>query len=121
MMPGRQARRTRRKGYSAKLVELDFVHLVEERRGRVRSSPVRHREVMMRTLPAMMLHLLNPFMPLFSRRIWTYVEGLLAGVIRVPGRATVSSASRVTGLWGKPSAFSAIIGSTIATAGRVGR
>jgi hypothetical protein len=35
----------------------------------------------MRTLPAMMLHLLNPFMPLFSRRVWPYVQVLLAGAI----------------------------------------
>src|SRR5215207_7193610 len=32
------------------LLELDFVHSVRKK-GRVRSSPVRHREVMMRTLP----------------------------------------------------------------------
>src|SRR5829696_9801667 len=47
------------------------------KKGRVRSSPVRHREVMMRTLPAMKLHLLNPFMPLFSRRLWPHVQVLL--------------------------------------------
>src|SRR5215217_9468497 len=57
--------------------ELDFVHLVRVRRGRVRSSPVRHREVMMRTLPSTMLHLLNPFVPLFSRRLWPHVQVLL--------------------------------------------
>src|SRR5215211_6017348 len=45
---------------------LDFIHPMRKK-GRVRSSPVRHREVMMRTLPAMMLHLLNPFVPLFSQ------------------------------------------------------
>jgi hypothetical protein len=55
---------------------LDFVHLVRGRRGRVRSSPVRHREVMMRTLPTTMLHLLNPFVPLFSRRLWQGAYGL---------------------------------------------
>jgi hypothetical protein len=49
---------------------LDFVHLVRGRRGKVRSSPTCRREVMMCTLPAMMLHLLEPFVPLFSRRVW---------------------------------------------------
>jgi DDE superfamily endonuclease len=52
----------------------------------------------MRTLPAMMLHLLNPFMPLFSRRVWPYVQELLAGAILAPGKRTVSAALRVMGL-----------------------
>src|SRR5215212_7088057 len=77
---------------------LDFVHLVRGRRGRVRSSPVRHREVMMRTLPTTMLHLLNPFVPLFSRRVWPHVQVLLAGAILAPGKRTVSAALRVMGL-----------------------
>src|SRR5919107_53662 len=77
---------------------LDFVHLVRGRRGRVRSSPVRHREVMMRTLPTTMLHLLNPFVPLFSRRLWPHVQVLLAVAILAPGKRTVSAALRVMGL-----------------------
>ena len=53
----------------------------------------------MRTLPAMMLHLLNPFMPLFSRRLWPHVQVLLVGAILTPGKRTVSSAAlRVMGL-----------------------
>ncbi len=52
----------------------------------------------MRTLPAMMLHLLNPFMPLFSRRLWPHVQVLLVGAILTPGKRTVSSALRVMGL-----------------------
>jgi DDE superfamily endonuclease len=52
----------------------------------------------MRTLPAMMLHLLNPFMPLFSRRLWPHVQVLLAGAILAPGKRTVSAALRVMGL-----------------------
>jgi len=54
--------------------------------------------VMMRTLPAKMLHLLNPFMPLFSRRLWPHVQVLLAGAILAPGKRTVSAALRVMGL-----------------------
>ncbi len=52
----------------------------------------------MRTLPAMMLHLLEPFVPLFSRRVWPYVQTLLAGAILAPGKRTVSAALRVMGL-----------------------
>jgi hypothetical protein len=59
---------------------------------------------MMRTLPAMMLHLLNPFMPLFSRRVWSHVQVLLAGTILAPDRRTVSAALRVMG-WGQTEHF----------------
>jgi hypothetical protein len=52
----------------------------------------------MRTLPIRMLHLLNPFVPLFSGRVWPHVQLLLAGVILAPGKRTVSAALRVTGL-----------------------
>jgi hypothetical protein len=52
----------------------------------------------MRTLPTMMLHLLNPFVPLFSRRLWPHVQVLLAGAILAPGKRTVSGALRVMGL-----------------------
>ncbi len=52
----------------------------------------------MRTLPAKMLHLLNPFMALFSRRLWPHVQVLLAGAVLTPGKRTVSAALRVMGL-----------------------
>jgi hypothetical protein len=52
----------------------------------------------MRTLPAMMLHLLNPFVPLFSTRLWPHVQVLLAGAILAPGKRTVSAALRLMGL-----------------------
>ena len=45
-----------------------------------------------------MLHLLNPFVPLFSRRVWPHVQVLLAGAILAPGKRTVSAALRVMGL-----------------------
>ncbi|HET6260898.1 MAG TPA: transposase, partial [Chloroflexia bacterium] len=45
-----------------------------------------------------MLHLLNPFVPLFSRRVWSHVQVLLAGAILAPGQRTVSAALRVMGL-----------------------
>jgi hypothetical protein len=52
----------------------------------------------MRTLPTTMLHLLNPFVPLFSRRLWPHVQVLLAGAILAPGKRTISAALRVMGL-----------------------
>ena len=52
----------------------------------------------MRTLPTTMLHLLNPFVPLFSRRLWPHVQVLLVGAILAPGKRTVSAALRVMGL-----------------------
>src|SRR5215208_2708136 len=53
---------------------------------------------MMPTLPTKMLHLLNPFVPLFSRRLWPHVQVLLIGAILAPGKRTVSAALRVMGL-----------------------
>jgi len=70
----------------------------------------------MRTLPAMMLHLLNPFVPLFSRRVWSHVQVLLAGAILDPGRRTIRSWLRageplvphyVSWVLGKPSTSNA--------------
>jgi hypothetical protein len=52
----------------------------------------------MRTLPVKMLHLLNPFVPLFSRRVWLHAQVLVAGAILAPGKRTVSAALRVMGL-----------------------
>lgn len=52
----------------------------------------------MRTLPTTMLHLLNAFVPVFSRRVWPHVQVLLAGAILAPGQRTVSAALRVMGL-----------------------
>ncbi len=46
----------------------------------------------MRTLPTMMIRLLAPFAPLFSRRVWQNAQVLLMGAILAPGRRTVSSA-----------------------------
>ncbi len=52
----------------------------------------------MRTLPTVMIRVLAPFAPLFSKRIWQHVQVLLAGAILAPGRRTVSSALRAMGL-----------------------
>ena len=52
----------------------------------------------MRTLPATMIGLLAPFVPLFSKRVWQNAQVLLMGTILTPGRRTVSSALRTMGL-----------------------
>jgi DDE superfamily endonuclease len=46
----------------------------------------------------MMIRLLAPFAPLFSRRVWQNARVLLMGAILAPGRRTVSSALRAMGL-----------------------
>jgi DDE superfamily endonuclease len=51
-----------------------------------------------RTLPTVMIRVLAPFAPLFSKRIWQHVQVLLVGAILAPGRRTVSSALRAMGL-----------------------
>ena len=56
------------------------------------------REVPMSPLPDAMLHLLAPFAPLFSRRVWQHVEVLLAGALLAPAQRTVTAALRVMGL-----------------------
>ena len=75
----------------------------------------------MRTLPAMMLHLLNPFVPLFSRRLWPHVQVLLAGAILPPGKRTVSAALRVMGLGQTEHFQRSTIASSTAPLGRAGR
>ena len=52
----------------------------------------------MRTLPQTMIWVLNPFAPLFSRRVWQHVLILLVGAILAPGKRTVASALRAVGL-----------------------
>jgi hypothetical protein len=74
----------------------------------------------MRTLPTKMLHLLEPFMPLFSRCVWPHVQVLLARTILTPGKRTVSVALCVMGL-GQTEQFSATTASSTAPFGRGGR
>jgi hypothetical protein len=45
-----------------------------------------------------MIWLLEPFAPLFSKRVFQHVQVLVAGTILAPGRRTVSSALRAMGL-----------------------
>ena len=52
----------------------------------------------MSTLPPAILHLLAPFAPCFSRRVWPHALVLLAGAVLAPGRRTVAAALRVMGL-----------------------
>ncbi len=52
----------------------------------------------MLTLPASMMDRLEPFAPLFSRRVWRRVPTLVGGAILAPQRRMVSAALRVMGL-----------------------
>jgi hypothetical protein len=52
----------------------------------------------MPTLSPAMLQTLEPFVPLFSGRIWPRVLVLVAGTLLVPGKRTVTAALRVMGL-----------------------
>jgi len=52
----------------------------------------------MRTLPPIMLHLLVPCAPCFSRRVWGHAVELVVGALLTPGKRTVTAALRVLGL-----------------------
>lgn len=52
----------------------------------------------MLTLPATIMTVLAPFRPVFSERIWDWVQVLLVGAILAPGRRTVTRLLRVVGL-----------------------
>jgi DDE superfamily endonuclease len=52
----------------------------------------------MPTLPPAMLHLVAPFGPLLSRRVWRHALVLVAGAVLAPGKRTVTAALRVMGL-----------------------
>lgn len=52
----------------------------------------------MPTLPPAMLHLLAPFAPLFSRRVWCHTLVLVAGTLLGPGKRTICAALRAMGL-----------------------
>ena len=45
----------------------------------------------------MMIRVLVPFVPLFSKSVWQHAQVLLAGAILAPGGTTVSSALRAMG------------------------
>ena len=63
----------------------------------------------MQTLPPKMLHLLTPFMPLFSKRVWPYVQVLFRRA-----RSSLPASGRSARLcelwaWATPASFSATI------------
>ncbi len=49
-------------------------------------------------LPAKIIRVLRPFAPVFSARVWAWVQVLLVGAILAPGPRTVTAALRVLGL-----------------------
>ena len=52
----------------------------------------------MNTLPIDIIAILAPFAPVFSRRVFEHAKILVCGAILAPGKRTVTSALRVTGL-----------------------
>lgn len=52
----------------------------------------------MPTLPPTIIRIVSTFAPLFSRRVFRYVEVLLTGAILTPGRRTITSVLRIMGL-----------------------
>src|SRR5690349_24228337 len=49
-------------------------------------------------LPAEIMVVLLPFAPVFSARIWDWVQVLVCGAILAPGKRTVTACLRVMGL-----------------------
>ena len=49
-------------------------------------------------VPACFMALIGCFAPLFRRRVWRHAEVLLVGAILAPGRRTVTSLLRISGL-----------------------
>src|SRR5215210_6707593 len=52
----------------------------------------------MPTLPTMMITVVMAFAPLFSARVWSHAQVLLAGTLLAPAQRPVTAALRVTGL-----------------------
>src|SRR5512135_1445651 len=52
----------------------------------------------MLTLPSDYHNLIQPFAPVFSKRVWPSVQVLLFGAILTPGQRTVAAALRIMGL-----------------------
>src|SRR5258707_1424448 len=51
----------------------------------------------MPTLPPTIIALLAPFVPLFSARVWSHAQVLIAGAILAPAQRTITAALRITG------------------------
>jgi hypothetical protein len=52
----------------------------------------------MNTLPPEYYTILSVFAPLFTKRIWSYVQVMIIGAILTPGKRTVTSVLRIMGL-----------------------
>ena len=55
----------------------------------------------MLTLPTTIMTVLQHFAPVFSERIWDWVQVLVVGAIMAPHKRTVSSVLRIMGLSGE--------------------
>lgn len=52
----------------------------------------------MLTLPSEYLTLIQVFVPLFSKRVWSHIQILMIGAILAPGKRTVTAVLRIMGL-----------------------
>ena len=52
----------------------------------------------MLALPSEIIAMLHEFAPVFSRRLWPWVQVLVIGAILAPGKRTVTAVLRVMGL-----------------------
>ena len=83
---------------------LDFGHFEETggSGGLMRNQPflrfILLKENLPAPLPAVIIPVLAPFVPLFSPRVWLHTQLLLLGAIRAPGDRTVMAALLVMGL-----------------------
>jgi hypothetical protein len=57
----------------------------------------------MLVVPTEVVHLMTPFAPLFTTRVWPHVHVLLVGALRSPGQRTLTAVLRVMGLAQAPS------------------
>ncbi len=62
-------------------------------------------------LPPPIAALLAPCVPLFSRRVWTHAQVLLAGALLAPAQRTVPAALRARWAWRRPRSATATTGS----------
>jgi hypothetical protein len=75
----------------------------------------------MRTLPTMMIRLLAPFAPLFSRRVWHNAEVLLTGAFPQPRADEQSVRPCVRWAWTSTSGSTVTTAFSAALAGRAAK
>jgi hypothetical protein len=78
------------------LVKLDFIQLWAKARGQAKLQFLL-KELQMLSLPTEIMPIVNAFAPVFSERVWDWVQVMIVGAILAPGKRTVSAVLRVMG------------------------